>query len=55
MLLIAIIIGLAFGSLLLRRKTLAAASAERIEASVRTVRASVDGKPVHSYVVDNPR
>jgi len=55
MLLIAIMIGLAFGSLLLRRKTLATASAERIEPSVRTVRASVDGKPVHSYVMENPQ
>jgi len=52
MLLIAIMIGVALGSLLLRRKTLLEGTTEVIEPAVKTVRASVDGKPVHSYVLD---
>ena len=50
MLLIAIMIGLVIGSLVLRGKSLPTAATEVIEPSVKKVRASVDGKPVYSYV-----
>ena len=50
MLVIAIMIGLVIGSLVLRGRTLPAAATEGIEPSVKKVRASVDGKPVYSYV-----
>ena len=51
MLVIAIMIGLVIGSLVLRGRPLpAAAATERIEPTVKKVRASVDGKPVYSYV-----
>lgn len=50
MLVIAIMIGLVISSLVLRGKSLPAAATEVIEPSVKKVRASVDGKPVYSYV-----
>ena len=51
MLVIAIMIGLVIGSLVLRGRPLpAAAATEGIEPTVKKVRASVDGKPVYSYV-----
>ena len=50
MLLIAIMIGLVIGSLVLRGKPLPATATEVIEPQVKKVRASVDGKPVYSYV-----
>ena len=51
MLVIAIMIGLVIGSLMLRGRSLpAAAATEWVESSVKKVRASVDGKPVYSYV-----
>ena len=52
MLVIAIMIGLVIGSLVLRGRTLRAAATEVIEPSVKKVRASVDGKPVYSYILD---
>ena len=52
MLLIAIMIGAAIGALLLRRKPLLEGAAGNIAPSVKKVRASVDGKPVYSYVMD---
>jgi hypothetical protein len=51
MLVIIMMIGLVIGSLVLRGKSrLAAAGTEVIEPSVKKVRASIDGKPVYSYV-----
>ena len=52
MFLIAIMIGAAIGSLLLRRKPLPEGTTGNIAPSVKTVRASVDGKPVYSSVMD---
>ena len=52
MLMIAIIIGLFYGTLLLRRKALSQTSTETIEPMNKNVQAYVDGKPVHSYVAD---
>lgn len=53
MLLIAIIIGFGLGSLLLRRRTLLEGNTAVIEPTNKTVKATVDGKPVHSYIVDD--
>lgn len=53
MLLIAIIIGFGLGSLLLRRRALLEGSTAAIEPANRIVKATVDGKPVHSYIVDD--
>ena len=50
--LIAVIVGFALGSLLLRRKPLPEGTTGNIAPSVKKVRASVDGKPVYSYVMD---
>ena len=51
MLVIAIMIGLVIGSLVLRVKPLpAAAATEGVAPPVKKVHASVDGKPVYSYV-----
>ena len=52
MFLIAIMIGAALGSLLLRRKPLPEGTAGNIAPSVKKVRTSVDGKPFYSYVMD---
>lgn len=52
MLMIAIIIGLFYGMLLLRKQTLSQASTEAIGPASKKVQAYVDGKPVHSYVAD---
>ena len=52
MILIAIMIGIVLGSLLFRRKALVEGTTEMIEPTVKTVCASVDGKPVHSYVLE---
>ena len=52
MLLIAIIIGFGIGSLLLRRKAMPEGNTAVIEPAARTVKATVDGKPVHSYIAD---
>ena len=51
MLLIAIIIGLGLGSLLFRRRTLLEGNTVVIEPVNKAVKATVDGKPVHSYIV----
>ena len=52
MILIAMMIGMVLGALLLRRKALVEGTTAMIEPTVKTVCASVDGKPVHSYVVE---
>ena len=52
MLLIAIIIGLCLGSLLFRKRVLLEGNTMTIEPTNKTVKATVDGKPVHSYIVD---
>ena len=41
---------LVLGSLLFRRRTLVEGTAEVIEPANKAVQATVDGKPVHSYV-----
>ena len=51
--LIAVIVGFALGSLLLRGKALPECSAAALEAADRAVKATVDGKPVHSYIADD--
>ena len=48
--LLILIATLVLGSLILRNRTLPQGTTEVIEPSVKTVRASVDGKPVYSYV-----
>ena len=53
MLLIAVIIGIGLGSLLLRRKTLTEGSAAAIRPEEKSINATVDGKPVRSYVVND--
>ena len=50
MVLTAIIIGLVLGTLLFRKTALPEGNTGRNEPAVRTVKASVDGKPVHSYI-----
>lgn len=52
MLLIAIIIGFGLGSLLFRKRALLEGNTVTIEPANKTVKATVDGKPVHSYVLD---
>ena len=51
MLLIAIIIGVCLGSLLLRREALVEGKTAAIEPADRAVKATVDGKPVHTYIM----
>jgi hypothetical protein len=53
MLIIAIIIGLGIGSLLFRRRAMLEGNTAVIEPATRTVKATVDGKPVHSYIADD--
>ena len=53
MLLAAIIIGLGLGALLFRKTALPEGSTARNEPAVRTVKAAVDGKPVHSYILND--
>ncbi len=54
MLLIAIIIGFGLGVLTFRRKAVTEGNTTAgIEPSNKAVKAAVDGKPVHSYVVDD--
>ena len=53
MVLIMLLIGVAFGALLLRRNALPEGNTQVIEPSVKTVRATVDGKPVRSYVAED--
>lgn len=55
MLLIAIMIVCGLGMMLRRRKVLQEETAERIGLSVKTISASVDGKPVCSYIMDKPQ
>ena len=51
--LLIVIAALVLGSLIFRNRTvLEGTTTELIEPSVKTVRASVDGKPVHSYVME---
>ena len=52
MVLIFLLIGLGFGMFQLRRKGLAGETTERIGSSTKTVSATVDGKPVRSYIMD---
>ena len=42
---------LVLASLLLRRRALLEGTTEMIEPAGKTVKATVDGKPVHSYVM----
>lgn len=53
MLLISIIIGFGLGALLLRRRNLAEGGAAAIGSAEKSVKATVDGKPVRSYVADD--
>jgi len=53
MLIIAIFIGFGLGYLLLRKRTMPEGNAALIEPAARTVKATVDGKPVHSYITDD--
>ena len=46
-----VIAALVLGSMLFRRGTLLEGSTEVIEPGTKTVKATVDGKPVHSYVM----
>ena len=50
MVLAAIMIGLVLGTLFFRKTALPEGSTGRNEPAVRTVKATVDGKPVHSYI-----
>ena len=51
--LLIVIAALVLGSLIFRNRTvLEGTTTEVIEPSVKAVRASVDGKPVHSYVME---
>ena len=50
MLLSTIMIGLVLGFLFFRKTALPEGNTGRNEPAVRTVKASVDGKPVHSYI-----
>ena len=52
MLLIAIIIGCGLGSLLFRRKAILAGNTAVTEPANKAVKATVDGKPVYSYIAD---
>ena len=52
--LLIVIVALALGTILFRRNTLLAGTTEAIEPANKIVKATVDGKLVHSYVmVDN--
>ena len=53
MLWIAVLIGFGLASLVFRKKVLPEGNTENAEASRRTVKATVDGKPVHSYIADD--
>jgi len=46
-----VIAALVLGSMMFRRGTLLEGSTEVIEPGTKTVKATVDGKPVHSYVM----
>lgn len=46
-----VIAALVLGSMLFRKGTLLEGSTEVIEPGTKTVKATVDGKPVHSYVM----
>ncbi len=48
--LLVIAAALVLGSLLFRRKTLPEGTAGAVEPAGKAVQATVDGKPVHSYV-----
>ena len=52
---IILLAGLVFGALLLRRNSLTEETAEQIGTSTKTVSATVDGKPVRSYILDKPQ
>lgn len=49
--LLMIVAALVLGSLLFRMRTLPEGPAEVIEPANKAVKATVDGKPVHSYVL----
>ena len=53
--LLVLIAALIFGSILFRRGTLLEGSTEVIEQGTKTVKATVDGKPVHSYVMPDKK
>ena len=53
MLWIAVLIGFGLASLVFRKKVLPEGNTENAEASRRTVKVTVDGKPVHSYIADD--
>ena len=48
--LLIVIVALVLGTMLFRRNTLLAGTTEAIEPANKIVKATVDGKPVHSYV-----
>ena len=49
--LLVVIAALVLGSILFRRGTLLEGSTEMIEPGTKTIKATVDGKPVHSYIL----
>jgi len=49
--LLIVIVALVLGTMLFRRNTLLAGTTEAIEPASKIVKATVDGKPVHSYVM----
>ena len=49
--LLIVIVALVFGTMLFRRNTLLAGTTKAIEPANKIVKATVDGKPVHSYVM----
>ena len=51
--LFAVLIGVCLAMLLLRKNALPEGNTQVIEPSVKTVRATVDGKPVRSYVAED--
>ena len=53
MLLIAIVFGLGLGSLLLWRKALPEENTAGMGPAARRVKATVDGRPVHSYILED--
>ena len=50
--LLIVIVALVLGSMLLRRRALLEGNTEMIGPANKAVKATVDGKPVYSYVID---
>ena len=53
MVLIAVIIGFAFGALLFRKRIPAGAGAPAVGPAEKSVKATIDGQPVRSYVAED--